>query len=213
MSSMIVEVVLYSFCSFFFFKQKTAYETVPCDWSSDVCSSDLVPPRSEESAARAVVASLDRRIPVYQVRTMEELSARAMAPPRFLMLLVGSFAVIALLLIVIGLYGVLAYSVIRRTPEIGTRIALGASRSAVLSMVIQRAARLVFAGLFVGLAGAIAESYFLRTLLYGVLGVQPEGTSLLFLASGAIVIASGMAAYLPARRAASIDVMQALRTE
>lgn len=172
-----------------------------------------VPPRSEESAARAVVASLDRRIPVYQVRTMEELSARAMAPPRFLMLLVGSFAVIALLLIVIGLYGVLAYSVIRRTPEIGTRIALGASRSAVLSMVIQRAARLVFAGLFVGLAGAIAESYFLRTLLYGVMGVQPEGTSLLFLASGAIVIASGMAAYLPARRAASIDVMQALRTE
>ena len=107
----------------------------------------------------------------------------------------------------------MAYSVIRRTPEIGTRIALGASRSAVLSMVIQRAARLVFAGLFVGLAGAIAESYFLRTLLYGVMGVQPEGTSLLFLASGAIVIASGMAAYLPARRAASIDVMQALRTE
>ncbi|PYT80619.1 MAG: hypothetical protein DMG40_11645 [Acidobacteria bacterium] len=129
------------------------------------------------------------------------------------MLLVGSFAAIAVLLIVIGLYGVLAYSVVRRTREIGMRIALGATRGAVLRMVLQRASRLVFAGLLVGLAGALAESYCLQKLLSTVSGVRPESTGLLLLACAAIVIASAMAAYFPARRAASIDVMQALRTE
>jgi predicted permease len=172
-----------------------------------------VSPRSVESAARGVVSSLDRQIPVYQVRTMDELSAAAIASPRFLMLLLGSFAAIALLLVLIGLYGILAYSVNRRIPEIGMRMALGASRGVVLTMVLGRAMRLVLAGLLLGLAGAVGESYLLQTMLYGVFGVRPDRPGLLFLACGAILIASVMAAYLPARRAASVDVMQALRTE
>lgn len=172
-----------------------------------------VPPRSVEIAARAAVASIDKQVPVYQVRTMEELSVAAIAPPRFLMLLLSTFAAIAMLLVVIGLYGILAYSVNRRTPEIGLRIALGASRGAVQTMVLKRAMHLVLAGLFLGLTGAIGETYILEHMLTGVFGVQPNSPRLLFLACSAIVLAGGMAAYLPARRAASIDVIQALRGE
>jgi putative ABC transport system permease protein len=163
-----------------------------------------------EFSARAAVASLDPQIPVYQVRTMEELSASAIAQPRFQSILLGSFAGIALLLTVVGLYGVLTYSVARRTREIGVRIALGATRRNVVVMVLARAMRLLVAGLALGLAGAVAEGYLIRTMLYGV---QPTSPLLPLLASAVLVAVSLLAAYLPAQRAASVDAMQALRSE
>jgi predicted permease len=170
----------------------------------------LVSPRSLEFSARAAVASLDPQIPVYQVRTMEELSASAIAQPRFQSILLGSFAGIALLLTVVGVYGVLTYSVARRTREIGVRIALGATRRNVVVMVLARAMRLLVAGLALGLAGAVAEGYLIRTMLYGV---QPTSPLLPLLASAVLVAVSLLAAYLPAQRAASVDAMQALRSE
>jgi putative ABC transport system permease protein len=169
-----------------------------------------VPPRAVESAARATVASLGKQVPMYQVRTMEELSSAAIAQPRFQMLLLGSFAAVALLLTVVGLYGILAYSVIQRTREIGVRMALGATRSAVLAMVLKHAIRLVLAGLVIGLAGAAGEGYLLQAMLYGI---RPNNLLLLLLACSVIIFTSLMAAYLPARRAASVDVMHALRAE
>jgi len=156
------------------------------------------------------VASIDKQVPMYQVRTMEELSYSAIAQPRFQMLLLGSFAAIALLLTVVGLYGILAYSVIQRTREIGVRLALGASRGVVLTMVLKRAMQLVAAGLIIGLAGAAGEGYLLQTMLYGV---HPNHVLLVGIACCLIVLTSMIAAYLPARRAASVDVVHALRTE
>ena len=168
------------------------------------------PPHSLESAARSVVASMDKQIPMYRVRTMEEMSAFAMAQPRFQMLLLSAFAVIALALTVLGLYGILAYSVVQRTREIGVRMALGASRRGVLGMVLKRAMQLVVAGVCLGLAGATAEGYFLQSMLYGV---RPDNIFLVSVASALMVCTGLLAAWLPAHRAASINVVTALRTE
>jgi predicted permease len=169
-----------------------------------------VPPRGVESAARAVLASMDRQVPMYRVRTMEEMSTFAMGQPRFQMLLLSTFAVIAIVLTVLGLYGILAYSVVQRTREIGLRMALGATRAGVLGMVLNRAMQLVALGLLLGVAGAAGESYLLESMLYGV---RPNNVLLLALACVLVIFTTLVAAWLPARRAASVDVVRALRTE
>jgi predicted permease len=169
-----------------------------------------VPPRTLEPAVRAMVASLDQRAPVYQVRTMDELSSLAIAPPRFLMLLLSSFAGVALLLTAVGLYGIMAYSVSNRTREIGIRIALGAARATVASMVLKQALRLVLVGVVAGAVGAIAVGYLMKPILFGV---NPHSPLLLLLACFGMVLTGVISAYLPAQRAASVDPMQALRAE
>jgi putative ABC transport system permease protein len=169
-----------------------------------------VTPRSVEAAARAKVASLEREAAVYEVHDMEDTAALTIAWPRFQMLLVGSFAGIALLLTIVGLYGLLAYSVMKRTREIGVRIALGASRSQILGSVLRQAAALIAAGLCIGIVAALAGSHLLQTMLYGL----SEGRSLLLLLACILIVITGMlAAYLPARRAAGTDPMLALRSE
>lgn len=167
-----------------------------------------VPPTA--SSIRAAVASVNKEVAIFDVRPMDVLLREGVARPRFQMLLLGSFAVIALLLTMVGLYGVLAYSVFERTREIGVRLALGATRNTVVQMVIKQAIRLVIVGLALGLAGAVAGGHILRNMLYGV---GPRNPLLLAIACAAIVITTGVAALLPARRAASIDPMQALRNE
>src|SRR5208337_796170 len=127
-----------------------------------------VPPRTLESAIRGQMAALDPLVPVFQVRTIDELLSTQVMEPLFHTLLLGCFAGIALLLTMVGLYGVVAYSVTRRTREIGVRIALGADRSTVLSMVLKRALAMVLVGLVLGLAGALAGGELLRGMLYGV---------------------------------------------
>jgi putative ABC transport system permease protein len=169
-----------------------------------------VPPLALESAARATVASLEKQAPVYEVRLMEDVAATAIAPLRFLMLLFGSFAAIALLLTAVGLYGVMAYSVMKRTREIGVRMALGATRPAVLGMVLREAMILVVCGLAIGLAGAATSGQLLQKVLYGVNAGNPL---LLVIACGTVTLTSLIAAYLPAMRAASVDAIQALRVE
>ena len=169
-----------------------------------------VPPQQVESATRVALAEVDRQVPIHQVRTGEQLSAAVVAQMQFLIVLMGSFAVIALLLTVTGLYGVLSYAVERRRREIGVRIALGAGRKEVLGLVFRQAAQLVTAGLILGSAGAAAAGRLLGTMVFGV---QPLDPAFLVGACCALVIASMAAAYMPAARAASVDPMQALRSE
>jgi putative ABC transport system permease protein len=169
-----------------------------------------VPPRTLESAVRGEMAGLDPLVPVFQVRTMDELLSTEITEPRFHTLLLGCFAGIALLLTVVGTYGVMAYSVTRRTREIGVRIALGAGRSSVLAMVLKQALLLVGTGLLLGLAGSLAADRLLKSMLFGVSALNPA----VFAASALIVALTGLlAAYVPARRAAGLDPMFALRHE
>lgn len=169
-----------------------------------------VPPRTIESAVRARVTSLEKQAAVFEVREMEESIAATIDQPRFQMLLLSSFAGIALLLTTIGLYGLLTYSVMRRTREIGVRIALGASRIMVLNSILRQAARLIGIGLGLGLIVAIAGRHLMESVLYGL---KTESPLLLVLPCIVIIVAGMIAAYLPARRAAAVDPMQAIRNE
>jgi putative ABC transport system permease protein len=169
-----------------------------------------VDPMSLEPAARSVVASMDRDIPVTDVHAMQDLIGMQLAQPRFAMVLLGAFAGLALLLTVVGLYGVMAYSVSRRTREIGVRLALGAQRGTVLNMVLRDAAVLVVIGMTIGIAATLASASVLESMLYGTGSRNP----LVLAAVCAVVALAGMlAAYLPAMRAAGIDPMRALRAE
>jgi putative ABC transport system permease protein len=169
-----------------------------------------VDPLSIEPAARQLVTSMDADIPVTQVRTMQELLSMQFAEPRFAMVLLGSFAALALLLTVIGLYGVMAYSVARRAREIGLRLALGAQRATVLRMVLRDASTLLAIGISIGLAGALGTGPVLAKILFGA---GPRDPFILALVCAGVALAGMVAAFIPARRAASIEPMQALRTE
>jgi putative ABC transport system permease protein len=169
-----------------------------------------VPPRMLESVIRKQMTDLDPNVPVFQIRTMAELLSLQVTEPRFHTVLLGCFAGIALLLTMVGLYGVMAYSVTRRTREIGVRIALGGSRGAVLSMVLKQALVLLAAGLVLGLAASWAADRLLESMLFGTSAVNPRVLGL----SGLLVTLTGLlAAYLPARRAAKVDPLVALRYE
>jgi predicted permease len=169
-----------------------------------------VPPVDVESAARAALASLDRQVPMSQIRTGEGQSAPVIAPARFLTVLMGSFAAIALLLTVAGLYGVLSYMVARRRREIGVRIALGAGRGEVIGIVLLRAALLVTTGLILGSAGALGVARLLGNIEFGV----PGGIAVIVAGACCMMaITSSVAAFVPAARAASVDPIQALRSE
>jgi len=138
------------------------------------------------------------------------LAAGVVAQMQFSTVLMGAFALVALLLTVAGLYGVLSYAVERRRREIGLRMALGAGRGEVLGMVFRQATRLVATGLGLGLAGAAVGGRLLHSAMAGIATLD---LALLSVACGALLIASAVAAYVPAMRAASVDPMKALRSE
>jgi predicted permease len=167
-------------------------------------------PMSIEPAVRHLVSSMDADIPVTQVRTMGDLLSLQLSQPRFAMVLAGAFAGLVLILTVVGLYGVMMYSVSRRTREIGVRLALGAQRSTVLKMVLRDAAILLLTGIAIGLTATVASASLLRTMLYGTGSRNPQ-----VLAAVCIVVALAglLAAFLPALRAAAVEPIRALRTD
>jgi ABC-type antimicrobial peptide transport system permease subunit len=144
------------------------------------------------------------------VQTLDEIVSRSVAPRRFNMLLLTIFAGVALLLALVGVYGVLAYSVGRRTAEIGLRVALGATPRSVLALIVGQGMRPILIGIVIGLAGAVAFSRFVASLLFGVKPVDPltYGTVALLVAFAAL-----LACYVPALRALRVDPVAALRQE
>ena len=156
------------------------------------------------------MAGVDPQAPMYGMQTGEERAKAAFAGPRFQMVLMGSFAGIALLLSMFGLYGVLSYAVARRRRELGVRTALGAGRGEVLRLVFRSAVQLLAAGLILGLGGAIATGRLLGSMLYGV---RPGVPMILASACGLMIRTGLAAACVPAAKVASVNPVQVLRRE
>jgi putative ABC transport system permease protein len=167
-------------------------------------------PLTLAQTVREAVWSVDRNIPIANVQTMEQILAASVAQRRFNATLLGVFALVALCLSAGGIYGVLAYSVSRRTQEIGVRMALGANRRAVLRLIIKQGMRLALTGVALGLAAALALTRLLAALLFGVSATDPVTFALIALL---LLLVALLACWLPARRATKVDPLVALRTE
>ena len=183
---------------------------IPINFIWIVARTSLSNPAGLTNAVRSELASLDRDIPLTQVRVFDEYMSRTLAKPRFNALLLSIFAGTALLLTAIGIYGVLAYSVSQRTNEIGIRIALGAGQSNIFRLIVGQAMLLVAISMAIGLLGAFMATHFLNSLLYGVAAWDP-----ITFASIAMLIAAVafLACWLPARRATRVNPVIALRAE
>jgi putative ABC transport system permease protein len=151
--------------------------------------------------------------PVYNVRTMQELVSGSMGRQRFPMLLLVSFAILALLLAFVGIYGVISYSTIRRVNEIGIRMALGAVKSDVVRMVVGQGLRLAFTGVAFGIVAALLLTRALSQFSHLLYGVRASDPAILIAVSVMLIGVAGLACYIPARRAASLDPAAALRQE
>lgn len=162
------------------------------------------------SIARAKVRELDRDVPISNVNTMEQLVAQSVAQRRFGMFLVGIFAALALVLAVVGIYGVVSYSVAQRTNEIGVRMALGASASDVLRMVLKNGMTLALIGVGIGLAAAFAVTRLMVAMLFDV---KPTDVATFAIVSVGLILVALLACYVPARRAMKVDPLVALRYE
>ena len=167
-------------------------------------------PQQIENLLRATVRSIDPLLPLTQVQSMEQAVAESEAPRRFNTVLISAFAIAAVLLAALGIYSVIAFSAALRVQEMAIRIALGAQRSGILSLVFRSAAKLAVVGCILGLVGAAAASHLLKSLLFGV---SPFDPLVLALAAAFVLLLALVAALLPARRAASIDPMMALRAD
>jgi len=162
------------------------------------------------AALAGVVREADRTLRLSNVRTMDDVVNLALQQERLLAQLGGFFSVFALGLACLGLYGVLSFAVVQRTREIGLRVALGAQQGNVLSLVIGKGLRLALTGAAIGLVGGLAVTRLVASLLYGVEATDPltYGSVVMLL-----VIVALLACWLPARRAARVDPMVALRNE
>jgi predicted permease len=167
-------------------------------------------PLALSRAVQDTVWSIDRNLPLSTVETMEQVIATSVWQPRFNLLLVGSFAMLALVLAAVGIYGVMAYLVTERTHEIGIRIALGAKQSDVLRIVVRQGMALVAIGAAIGLFGAFAVTRVIGGLLYPANAGDPA----IFVAVPCLfALVAFLASYVPARRAIRVDPMIALRAE
>jgi predicted permease len=162
------------------------------------------------ASIRAVVQGLGAENVVFRVRTIDEIIAGFQATRRFAMYVLAAFAVLALVLSVVGIYGVVSYVVAQRTTEIGIRMALGARAADIMTMVLRQGAKLALAGVALGLAAAVALAPLMGSIIYGVPATDP--VTFVAVACGVCIVAIA-ATVLPARRAMRMDPMQALRTD
>jgi ABC-type antimicrobial peptide transport system permease subunit len=164
------------------------------------------------SAVRAQVAAVDSDQPVTNIQTVDEIVDGSRAQPRFILLLLGVFSAAALVLAIIGIYGVLAYSVAQRRQEMGIRLALGADKSDILRMVVSYGLTLTMTGVVIGLVAALALSWIMASMLSGLLyKISARDLTTFVLAPVVFLVISLLASYLPARRATQVDPNEALR--
>jgi putative ABC transport system permease protein len=176
----------------------------------DLLTRTEVDPLSMASAVRGEVAALNKDQAVFNVRTMEQAVARSVATRRFSMLLLTVFAVVALALASLGIYGLMSYAVAQRTREIGVRMALGAQSGNVLRLVIGQGMKLAFVGVATGLVASLALTRTMKNLLFGVSATDPATFATIALLLTAVAL---LACWLPARRATKVDPLIALRSE
>jgi predicted permease len=169
-----------------------------------------LPAQQMENALRATVRSIDPLLPLTQVQTMEQAVSLSEGPRRFNTVLISSFAFAAVLLAVLGIYSVIAFSVAARVPEMAIRMALGSQRAAIVQLILKSGAKLALVGCVLGVGGAMAASGLLRSLLFGV---SPFDPLVLTGATIGVLLLAVAASAVPAMRAASIDPMRALRGE
>jgi ABC-type antimicrobial peptide transport system permease subunit len=163
-----------------------------------------------EETMRRQIWSYDPEANIPQIRSLDEQVNESLAPERSQAIVLSTFGIAALFLAVLGIYGVLSYSVSRRVRELGIRIALGAPRRSLYILTMTEAARPVLAGLTLGVIVSVFAGYLIRSLLYGV---SPVNIPVTALAATVFILAAALAAYFPARRAASVDPIQSLRME
>ena len=167
-------------------------------------------PLSVLESLRGAVRGVTGDQVLYEVRTLEQLAAASLARQRFMMMVLGIFAALAMVLACIGIYGVLAYLTGQRVPEIGLRMALGASAQDVLGMVMRQSGIMILAGVGVGVAGGVVAARLLQSYVPGVRSIEPATFALMV---GVLIAAALVASFVPARRASRVDPMSALRQE
>ncbi len=167
------------------------------------------PPASVIAAAREILRDIDPNLPPH-FQTFAQVFASSLASRRFNLILVGAFAAAALLLAAAGIYGVMAYSVARRTRELGVRIALGATAGDVLRLVLGQGLGTTAIGVAIGVAGSLALTGMIRSLLFGVSAFDPLTLAAVTLLLAAVSL---FACWIPARRATRVDPLEALRYE
>jgi putative ABC transport system permease protein len=165
-------------------------------------------PAALAGSVREAIRAVDKAVPIYRLRTMNEVVSASAAPRRVPMLLLSAFAGVAMLLAMLGIYGVTSYHVTQRTHEIGVRMALGAQIRDVLKLVLQRAMLLAVLGIGIGVAGALALTRYMTTLLFGVKPIDTVTFIAVAIVLAAVVL---VACLVPARRAAKIDPLEALK--
>lgn len=197
--------------------QEDAFYTTTAQWAwGDAVQSVVVrvgaaiDPATLTPAIQEAIWSVDKTRPITRVATMNELVAATGLERRFVLILFEAFALVALVLAAIGIYGILAGSVTERTRELGVRAALGATRGNILSLVLRQGMTLAVIGMAIGLCGALAAGRALNAMLFGVTWLD---VSTYAVAIAVLMAVAGIACWIPARRAASIDPMKALRTE
>ena len=161
-------------------------------------------------AVRDVIASLDRAVPVTAVQTMDDVVAGANARPRFTLVLLATFAAVALLMAAVGIYGVISYAVLRRTHEIGVRMALGATPRNVVRLILGQGMRVVAAGIVAGLAGAVLVTRLMTNVVYGIRVTDPVTYGAV---ASLLTVVALVASYIPARRATRIDPLASMRAD
>jgi putative ABC transport system permease protein len=187
----------------------TPHLQVPIGWMC-VAVRTSADPGGLAAAVTREARALDPNVPIYDVKTMEQLVSESLARRRFAMLALGLFSVVALVLAALGIYGVMSYTVAQRTREIGIRLALGAQTRSVLKLVVGQGMRLAVFGVGLGLVVAAAMARMIASLLFGVTATDPVTFLVIALLLAGVAL---LACYVPARRAAKVDPMVALRYE